>query len=311
MKFFKNFLSIDLQLCAEGGAAGGGEGAGVAGAAAGSQEGVEQSGQRVVYGRQETAGEAAAPEEAAEGAEEGKAPDLDAEFRELIKGKYKKQYGAMVSDTVRQRLQGTEQTGKKLEAVQPILDILAKKHGVKADDLAALTQAIEQDDTYFEQEAMERNMSVAELKAIRKMELEQADLRRQVQQYQKQEEADKTYGKWMKEAEAVKAVYHEFDLSTELENPQFGQLLMANIDVKTAFEVIHKDDILPAAMQYAAKTTAEKLANNVRSRGNRPAENGTRAHSSAIVKNDPSKLTDADVAEVMRRVSRGEHITFG
>lgn len=300
MKYSKLF-PINLQLLAEGGGEGGGDAAGVNGAAAGPQTGDSDSLENVVYGIQEEAGEAAAPEEQMEDTP----PDLDAEFDALIRGKYKEQYGKRVGDTVRQRLKSSQETSDRWDAAQPILETLAKKHGVQEGDLKGLLKAVEEDNSYYEQEAMARNMSVQELKAARKMERENADLRQQIEQQRQKEEADKTYGKWVQESETLKQTYPEFDLGAELQNPQFCQLLMSNIDMKTAFEVIHKDEILPAAMQYAAKTTAEKLANNIRSRGRRPAENGTRAKSSAVVKNDVSRLTDEDMDEVIRRVRGG------
>lgn len=306
MKYFKLFPRINLQLCAEGGDGGSGEASGVEGAAAGSQKGVSAPLADVVYGKQEETGEAAAPEETQQDT-----PDLEKEFEELIKGKFKDQFGKRVQSTVQQRLKGAKETSERLEAVQPILDLLAQKHGVAADDISAIVNAIEQDDSYFEEEAIRRNMTVPQLRQARKLENENALLRSQMQQHDQQEQAAKTYAKWTQQAEEAQAFYPKLDLREELENPQFGDLLMSGIDVKTAFEVIHKDDILSAAMRYTAQQTQQKLANNIRSGRNRPAENGTRAQSSAIVKSDVSKLTDADVAEVMRRVSRGEHVTFG
>lgn len=300
MKLLKWF-PMNLQLLAEGGEGGGD--AGVSGADAGLQ-GEGQGLENVVYGKQEPAREAPAPKE---NKHEEVPPDLDAEFDALIKGKYKDQYGKRVGDTVRERLKGAKETGERLDAVIPILELLSKKHGTKEGDITALIKAIEEDDTYFEKEAMDRNMSVSELKTVRKMERENAGLRRQVQQQRQKEEADKTYGKWVQEADGVKQTYPNFDLQEELKNHQFGELLKSGIDMKSAYQVLHMDDILSST----AKTVEQKLANNLRSRGNRPAENGTRARSSTVVKNDPSMLSDEDIEEVLRRVERGDHISFG
>lgn len=307
MKHFSIFPYIDLQLCAEGGGEGdGGEASGVNGADAGSQQGVSTSLSDVIYGKQEGAGETADPKET-----DQQPPDLDAEFEELINGKFKDQYGRRVQDTVQKRLKGTKEAAERMDAVRPILETLARKHGVDAADISALAAAIEKDDSYFEDEAMRRDMTVPQLKHALKLESENAVLRQQMQQNNQREEATKTYSKWVQQAGEAQVMYPKLDLKAELENPQFGQLLMSGIDVKTAYEVIHKDDILSAAMQYTAQQTKQKIANNIRSGKHRPAENGTRAQSSAIVKSDVSKLTDADVEEVLRRVARGEHVSFG
>ena len=114
----------------------------------------------------------------------------------------------------------------------------------------------------------------------------------------------------MQQADSLKAVYPTFDLNAEVENPQFRQLLRSGIDVRTAYEVIHKDEIIPAAMQFTAKTVEQKIANKIASGGSRPAENGMANQGAATVKSDVSKLTRADREEIIRRVQRGEKIRF-
>ena len=74
--------------------------------------------------------------------------------------------------------------------------------------------------------------------------------------------------------------------------------------------MIHKDDIIPAAMQFTAKTVEQKLTNKIIAGGARPSENGISSQSAAQVKSDVSQLTKADRAEIIRRVQRGEKIRF-
>jgi hypothetical protein len=114
----------------------------------------------------------------------------------------------------------------------------------------------------------------------------------------------------MEQAESAKSVYPSFDLRTEMQNPQFVNLLRSNVDVKTAFEVLHKDEIIPAAMQYTAKTVEQKLTNKIIANGARPAENGNSSQSATVVKSDVSQLSKADREEIIRRVQRGEKIRF-
>ena len=49
---------------------------------------------------------------------------------------------------------------------------------------------------------------------------------------------------------------------------------------------------------------------NLKAKQSRPAENGTSSKTAVIVKNDVSKLTRAERAEVARRAMLGEHIEF-
>ena len=179
----KNFIPMyNLQLFADGGAAGAGadggtaQGQGVtAGAASQQTKGAKgNSLADVKYGVQ--------PEESAPAAEVQKTTeaqtDLNAEFEKLIKGQYKEQYDSRVQDTIRNRLKGTKETVDKYNALTPTLEILANKYGVDATDIEALNKAIQEDDAFFEEEALKRGMSVQDYKAIRQMERENAELKR-------------------------------------------------------------------------------------------------------------------------------------
>lgn len=310
------FPKLDLQLFAEGGAAAGdggtaAEGAkGVTAAAALPQtKGVKANPLAdVKYGKQEGASDVPA----AEGQQaQTAAPSREAQFEAMIKGEYKDLYDARIQDTLSKRLKGLNQTAEKYNALTPTLEILAKKYGVKdAGDVEALAKAIEADDSYFEEEALEKGITVEQLKEIRKMEKENAELRRQMEEQQTQERANKLYASWMEQAENAKQVYPSFDLKAEMGNPKFVDLLKSNIDVRTAYEVIHKDDILPAAMQFTAQQVEKKIVNKMMAGRARPAENGMNSQGAAVVKSDVSQLSRADRDEIRRRVARGERITF-
>jgi hypothetical protein len=311
------FLKLDLQLFADGaGAAGSGTGAegatGATATAAVSQtKGVKANPlANVVYGKQDNGAQAATVQENAAGSGSVETPDRNAEFEKLIKGEYKDLYDQRVQDTIQKRLKGSKENEAKLTALSPTLELLAKKYGVDASDINALNKAIEDDDAYYEQEALEKGVTVGQLKEIRKMEKENAELKRQMQEQNAKEKGAQLYAQWMEQAEKAKTVYPSFDLRAEMNNQKFVDLLRANVDVRTAYEVIHKDDIIPAAMQFTAKTVEQKLTNKIMANGARPNENGISSQSAAQVKSDVSQLSKADRAEIIRRVARGEKIRF-
>ena len=298
---------LNLQLFAEGAGAGEGgtaEGQGVTGAAALPQTKGEKNNPlaSVKYGIQEEAPAAEVQKTAT--------PDRNATFEALIKGEYKDLYDAKMQDTIQKRLKGTKETVDKYNALQPVLEILGKKHGVDAADIEALTKAIEEDDSYFEDEALEKGMTVQQLKEFKKMERENAELKAMKDEQKRQEEGKKLYSAWMQQADEAKKVYPSFDLRAEMNNPKFLDLLKSNIDVRTAYEVLHKDEIIPAAMQFTAQTVESKIAKSIASNGARPSENGMSSQSAAVVKSDVSQLSKADRAEIIRRVQRGEKIRF-
>ena len=304
-------MILNLQLFAEGaGGEGGGTGSegatGVAATAAVSQKGAKSNPlANVKYGIQPT--EEAPP---AAKVEQPTTEDRNAKFEALIKGEYKDLYDARMQDTIQKRLKGQKDVVDKYNALTPTLEILAKKYGVDAADVEALNKAIEEDDSYFEEEALEKGVSVEQLKEIRKMERENADLKRQMQEQTRKDNAAQQYAAWMKQAEEAKKLYPSLNLEVETKNPQFRQLLMSGVDVGSAYLVVHKDEVIPAAMQYTAKTVEQKLTNKVIANGARPTENGNSSQGATVVKSDVSQLSKADRAEIIRRVQRGEKIRF-
>ena len=175
-----HFLKLDLQLFAEG--AGGGAGAG---AAAGGTGAEGATGVTAAAAVPQTKGAKSNPladvkygiqdqpeaEPAAEVQKPAVAPDRNAAFEALIKGEYKAEYDARVQDTVQKRLKSSKETVDRYNALTPTLELLAKKYGVTDyNDVEALNKAIQDDDAYYEAEAMEKGVDVSTLKQIRKME---------------------------------------------------------------------------------------------------------------------------------------------
>ena len=289
---FKSFpmCLINLQLFAEGGDGGTGtEGA------KGGMESVANSQTQITDGDGTTA----------------TTIDRNAEFEKLIKGEYKDLYDARVKDTVQKRLKSTKETVDKYNSLTPMLETLAKKYGVDSTDADALIKAIDEDDSFYEQEALEKGITVEALKEIKKMERENATLKRQMDELNAKENADRQVAAWMQEAESVKAIYPSFDLGVELQNPKFIDLLnVPGVDVRTAFELTHKDDIIAGAMQFTAKTVEKKIADKIMANGSRPAENGMNSQAASLTKSDVSQLSKAELLDYQRRVARGERIDF-
>ena len=302
-------MILNLQLFAEGAGGDGGTGSeGATGAtvtaAVSQNKGVKNPLADVKYGIQ--------AEEASHSPDVSKptTEDRNAQFEALIKGEYKDLYDARVQDTVQKRLKSTKETVDKYTALTPTLEMLAKKYGVDASDIQALNAAIEEDDSYYEEEALEKGMTVQQLKEVKKMERENAALKEQMEAQNRKDNAAQQYATWMRQAEEAKKLYPNLNFEAEAQNPQFRQLLLSGIDVGSAYLVIHKDEIIPAAMQYTAKTVEQKLTNKVIANGARPSENGNSSQSATVVKSDVSQLSKADRAEIIRRVQRGEKIRF-
>lgn len=303
MYFSKHFpnLTLNLQFFAEGGEGGtSGEGAtGVNGSAAEVQ----------------TTGVTAPA------AEDAQAVDLDAEFDALIKGKYKDVYGKVTKGIVSERVKTLKAENADLttknKAHKALLDDLAFKYGLESDDLEGLSKAIKADKAFEENQAFEHGKTLEEWLADKNtkreksaQEKELADLRQKLKERDDRDAFMQKYNDWDSHTKEIKALYPAYDLAKEMSNREFVQLLQNGVPPKTAYEVIHMNDIMSSAMSHATDIAKKQLADNVIANGSRPIENGNAAQGAAITKIDVSNLSKEQLADYKQRAARGEIITF-
>ena len=116
---------------------------------------------------------------------------------------------------------------------------------------------------------------------------------------------------WVKEGEDLKQLYENFDFRKELQsNPVFGQLLYSGIPLKTAYEVVHKDEILSGAMAYTAQKVREQVVKGIEAKGRRPIENGIASESGIVTLTDVNALTSKDILKILKKVENGVSVKF-
>lgn len=234
--------------------------------------------------------------------------DLDADFEALIKGKYKAQYDARFQQGINARHKDYMQNKQQLESLNPMLDMLKEKYGVS--DVSELQKAIMDDDSYYEQEAMDRGMTVEQLKYMKQMEREnKAYKAREQESIQEQMQREKIEG-WLRQEAQFKQKAPEFSLRAELANPEFERLLAAGVNVETAFNVIHQDEIMSGAMNYTAKKAVEKTVNDIKARGMRPSENGLGTTAAEPKRKTVGEMTGEEILEMANKAKKGEKISF-
>ena len=106
----------------------------------------------------------------------------------------------------------------------------------------------------------------------------------------------------------IRQVYPDFDWKRELASPRFGRLVTAGVDGQTAYEIVHRQELLQAAMAYAAAQARSQTARAIASGGGRVAEN--RGGSRTGTRSDPKSLSSRELADIRRRVQDGEKIRF-
>ena len=336
---FERLQDIQLDLF-EGGAAAGGEGAGAAASGNGGASGAQgetkagpastrrgRSGEfsNVRYGRQAApaeAGGAAADGGQAQssdaGSDEKKGVSVTSDtlearrkaFRDLVDGEYKDIYTEETQRIIDRRFRETRNLERQVWQYQPVIDMLMQRYRIGDGDMGKLSQAIENDDAYWSEAAEEAGMSVEQYKQFQRLQRENRELLRQQRQRQADESVQRQLRQWYGQAEEMRTLYPSFDLGAEVKDPQFLSLLKSGVPVRHAYEVIHMDEIKEAAMRAQAKATEKQVVDGIRAKGARPQENGTAAQSAFTVKDDVSKLSKKDRAEIARRVARGESIEF-
>ena len=335
---FKNLLTINLNLFDGGAAAGGAAGgAGAAASGDGSAKGDTngavpgntrrgKSGEfsNVLFGKQNAGAAAtgtvtnAQDQSPAAGVDNNQGVQSTSDtleerrkaFRDMVTGEFKDVYAEETQRIINRRFSDTRTLEAQVQAQQPLIDLLMQRYNIGDGDIKKLTAALENDNAYWSEAAEEAGMSVEQYKQFQKMKRENEAFHAAQRGRQQQEAQQQQAQKWYQEAQEVKAKFPKFDLSTELQNPNFTAMLRAGTPVEHAYKVLHFDELMDNAMQVTAANTEKRVVGNVRARGNRPAENGTAAQSAFTIKDDVSKLSKKERAEVARRAMRGDNISF-
>ena len=81
---------------------------------------------------------------------------------------------------------------------------------------------------------------------------------------------------------------------------------VSGASVRAAYELVNRD----AIMRAAARDMEERLVRSILSGADRPREGGLTSQSAAVVKSDVAGMSRSARREIIRRVQRGEKISF-
>lgn len=118
-------------------------------------------------------------------------------------------------------------------------------------------------------------------------------------------------GHWKQQEQETASLYPGFRMEQELQDPRFVRLITGGVNLRTAYEALHHHEILPAAMEFAARAAETAMVKRIAAGAVRPAESGMGSRAPAVVKGDVSRMSRSDIEEVARRVARGERVSFG
>ena len=205
------------------------------------------------------------------------------------------EYNKKMQETVQSRLRGAKGAEEALGKLTPALELLARKHGQDPAkmDYEALAKAISDDESYYEDKALEMGVSVKTAMQIDKQERDTARRQRQEQQTLAQLKLQRHFQSLEQQGEAMKKVFPGFDLRKELQNPAFVRMTHPDvgISVEDAYYAVHRNEIMAAGMQVTAQKTAQKISNSIQAGSRRPQENGTSGQAPSVTTFDYRKAS--------------------
>jgi len=252
-------------------------------------------------------------------AEQTAAPTFE-ERMKALKDEFPDEHNAYMKGHLDRRMKPSQDAAKaaqdRLDQITPMLSTLAMRYGIDANDTAAIAKAVADDTSFLEDVAAEKGMSVDEYVADQ---ANQAKIRKAdaiIREQEMQQRFNQQMAGWEAEAEALKAYYPQLDIHKELTHPETGErmlgLLSRGVDVRSAYEVVHMQELTASAMAKTAQVVQEKTVNNIRANGMRPQENGVGGSNAAVrqVPKNPAEMTRKERDAIARRVMRGERIEF-
>ena len=230
------------------------------------------------------------------------------------------EYNKQMQAVIRARLKDEGSAKESLAKMAPALEVLARKHGQDPSnpDYEALAKAINDDDAYYEDKALELGVSIEAAKRIDQQERDTARQQKEEARNLEQQRLHDHFVKLEQQGEALKKVFPKFDLRTELRNPAFARMVAPGqgiMSVEDAYRAVHRKEIDAAQSQVIAQQTRQKISNAIQAGSRRPDENGTSGQSASVTTFDYSKASkaqrDALKQQIRAAAARGEKLYPG
>lgn len=239
------------------------------------------------------------------------------EFKKLVKGEYKAESDAYISDVVKGRLKSLNARlaayEQKEKEMAPLLETLSKGYKVDLggkDAISKISALVEDDSKFYESDAVKAGMDVAQYKEVEKLRRANERMSDELKNRQNDDMARQQYAAWMNEAEETAKLYPGFDLREELNNPDFRACLESGVGVNASYVASHYDTLMPQVLQMGAKQGRAMAAKDIAAKSARPSENGASSTAAAVTKYDPASMTREQRNKLAERAAKGERIVF-
>lgn len=223
------------------------------------------------------------------------------DFKSKFKDEIRKETQAIVQDRLKKLKSENERQRFAIEKI-------GVKYGIMDGDIDAIIERMSGDKSMFAERAEEIGSTADNVERMFNLEMRnrrsEAELRRQA--------AEKQYINWQGQADEVRRTYDSgFDLDEAMSNnAEFRRLVVNNVPIKTAYEVLNRDKINQRVAKVTYDRTEKAVVDRIKARGVRPDENGSGSTSAKAVEFDPANLTKEQREDIRRRVKMGEKISF-
>ena len=230
------------------------------------------------------------------------------------------EYNKQMQAVVQSRLKSAKGAEDALSKLTPALELLARKHNIDVAnmDYDALAKAINDDNDYYEQKALEMGVPVETAKKIDQQERDTARVQREEARTLEEQAFQQHIDRMEQQGKALKKIFPNFDLRTELRNPAFVRMTAPGkgiMSVEDAYYAVHRNEIQTAAMQATAQQTAQKLSNAIQAGSRRPDEAGTTGQAPSVTtfdyRNASREQREAFKKDIRARMARGEKVYPG
>jgi hypothetical protein len=197
------------------------------------------------------------------------------------------EYNKQMQSVIKSRLRSAKDAEENLSKITPALELLARKHGLDIAniDYDALAKAINDDNSYYEEKALEMGVPV---EMAKKFDVQERDIAREKAQAERtlQEKAyEEHFSKLETQGEDLKKVFPSFDLRKELQNPIFARMTAPGkgiMSVEDAYRAVHRKEIEAAQSQVIAQKTAQQISNSIQAGYRRPDESGASSQAPSV-----------------------------
>ena len=229
------------------------------------------------------------------------------------------EYQKDIQHMVRSRLRSAKGAEEALSKLAPALDLIARKYGQDPanPDYEALANAIRDDDIYFEDDALKNGTELGTAKQEVLNDLDTARQQRVEAQTIEEERFQNHIKSLEQQAEQMKAVFPNFNLMQELQDPRFARMTAPNVgmSVEDAYYAVHRKEIMSRGMQVTAQKTASMISNSIQAGSRRPAEAGITGQAPSVTtfdyKNASPEQRNALKQRIRSAAARGEKVYPG